>query len=101
MLLARRWTGGVSAADRDLEPGDVPATLGEPDGLGALAGPDVEDAPGREPGDLGDECAVGLPAHQLQVLVVFGDGRAGWAGRGPRAVPQPWRRPSSGSPGGS
>ncbi|GAB3116555.1 hypothetical protein GCM10027055_26200 [Janibacter alkaliphilus] len=46
---------------RDVVGGDLPAVLGEPDRVGALAGADVEGPAGGEAVELGGEGAVGLP----------------------------------------
>ncbi len=55
----------VERALRDVVGGDIPAVLGEPDRVAALAGSDVERAARGQAGDLVDERAVGVAAPQL------------------------------------
>jgi len=56
---------GGAAGQRDsgdIDGGDLPAVLGQPDSVCALAAADVECATGGEAGRLGDEMRVGVAA---------------------------------------
>ena len=69
---------------RDVARGHVPALLGQPDRIAALAGADVERAAGGEAADLVDERAVGVAApHLVAAVAVIPVGLVGrWSGGG-------------------
>src|SRR5689334_1934333 len=57
--------GAGQAVGREIRAGDLPALLGQPDHVAALAAADVERGARRQFRHLGDELRVGLPAPDL------------------------------------
>jgi transcriptional regulator with XRE-family HTH domain len=68
--LPRGSFGSVEGNLRDVDGGDLPSALREPDRIGSLAATHVERRPGSELVDLGDEGGVGPSAPPLPVARV-------------------------------